>query len=261
MMCAWLLLSAASRDRRHLSSLWEESTSFGGVGRWEVSQQTDSHNRLTLSVHPFKQFIAQTTQRRPAARGGTSPSNVPTTGGWLSFVFWGRSYTPTSMRCFPFFGTGGNSSFRDDRCCAFRNGTDPNENEGFFFFFLVFLWSSLISAASRENYTLLKDALVFLDTCQWFLKKYFPPPPPCTVSTDGPVGFPISTDSQSIFCSACCDFVSHSKRPTKWKQSFWYITTFFGNKKTNKKKQKLVIKLYPQLANSRQRSPTADICI
>lgn len=102
-----------------------------------------------------------------------------------------------------------------------------------FFFFLLFLWSSLISAASRENYTLLKDAVIFLDTCQWFLKKYFPPPPPSTLSTDGPVGFPIFTDSQSIFCSACCDFVSHSKRPTKWKQSFWYITTFFGNKKTN----------------------------
>lgn len=129
-MCAWLLLSAASRDRRHLSSLWEETTSFGGVGKVGGGR---SHNRLTLSVHPFKQFIAQTTQRRPAARGGTSPSNVPTTGGWLSFVFWGRSYTPTSMRCFPFFGTGGNSSFRDDHCCAFRNGTDPNENEGFFF--------------------------------------------------------------------------------------------------------------------------------
>lgn len=50
------------------------------------------------------------------------------------FVFPGRSCTPTSMRCFPFFGTGGNSSFRDDRCCAFRNGTDPNENEVLFFF-------------------------------------------------------------------------------------------------------------------------------
>lgn len=44
-----------------------------------------SYNRLALSVHPFKQFIAQTTQRRPAVRGGTTPSNVPTTGGWLSF--------------------------------------------------------------------------------------------------------------------------------------------------------------------------------
>lgn len=130
MMCAWLLLSAASRGRRHLSSLWEEST-WGGVG--EVGGGW-SHNRLALSVHPFKQFIAQTTQRRPAARGGTSPSNVLTTGGWLSFVFSGRSYTPTSMRCFPFFGAGGNSSFRDDRCCAFRNGTDPNENEVCFFF-------------------------------------------------------------------------------------------------------------------------------
>lgn len=93
------------------------------------------------------------------------------------FVFPGRSCTPTSMRCFPFFGTGGNSSFRDDRCCAFRNGTDPNENE-VLFFFPLFLLSSLISAASRENYTLLKDAVVFLATCQlkWFLKKLFPSP-------------------------------------------------------------------------------------
>lgn len=48
----------------------------------------------------------------------------------------------------------------------------------FCFFFPLFLLSSLISAASRENYTLLKDAVVFLATCQlkWFLKKLFPSP-------------------------------------------------------------------------------------
>lgn len=258
MMCAWLLLSAASRDRRHLSSLWEESTSLGG---WGVGGLT------TDWLSPF--ILSNNLLLRPHKEGLPREGEPVLPMCWLQeddclLCFEGDDYTPTSMRCFPFFGTGGNSSFRDDRCCAFRNRTGPNENE-FFFFFLLSLWSSLISAASRENYTLLKDAVIFLATCQWFLKKYFPPPPPSTLSTDGPVGFPIFTDSQSIFCSACCDFVSHSKRPTKWKQSFWYITTFFGKKKKlikkTTKKQKLVIKLYPQLANSRQRSPTADISI
>lgn len=223
-----------------------------------------SYNRLALSVHPFKQFIAQTTQRRPAVRGGTTPSNVPTTGGWLSFCVSREKLHADLNALLPVFRDRWQFLIQRRPLLCFQERDRPEWKWGFVFFFPLFLLSSLISAASRENYTLLKDAVVFLATCQlkWFLKKLFPSPSAQHLSTDGPVGFPIFTDSQSIFCSACCEFVSHPKRPTKWKQSFWYITTFFGNKKTNKKnkktKQKLVIKLYPQLANSRQRSPTAD---
>lgn len=165
MMCAWLLLSAASRDRRHLSSLWEESTSFGGVG--EVGGGR-SHNRLSPFILTNNLLLRPHKEGLPREGEPVLPMCRLQEDDCL-LCFEGEATRRPQCVTSRFSGPVAiPPSFRDDRCCAFRNGTDPNENEVFFFFFLLFLWSSLISAASRENYTLLKDAVVFLDTYQWF---------------------------------------------------------------------------------------------
>lgn len=166
MMCAWLLLSATTQDRRHLSSLWEKSTSFGGFGK--VGGLTTDW----LSLFILSNNLLLWPQKESLLREGEPVlSVVLTTGGWLSFMFSRRSDMPTSRHCFPFFGTSCTSSFRDNRGCAFRDGTDPNENE--VLVFLLLSLSSLISAASRESYTLLKDVVVFLAYWSTFQLKWF----------------------------------------------------------------------------------------
>lgn len=71
----------------------------------------ESYNR---PVPPFKQRIAQTTQRRPAVRGRASPFNVPM---MIVLCVSERSYMSTSRRCFPFFWTASASSFTKRPLC------------------------------------------------------------------------------------------------------------------------------------------------
>lgn len=159
MMCAWLL-SAATRGRRHLSSLWEESTSWS-LG-WEGGR---CHKRPVQTT-----YCSDHTEKACCAGpggGGGSPFNVPTTGRWLSFVFSGRSNMLTSRPCFPFFGTGGTFSLRELPLC-FQGRERPQWKWGF-----GFLFSSLISTAPRENYTLWRAVVIFL-----LLFSYPPTPHP-----------------------------------------------------------------------------------
>lgn len=131
-----IVVALTRGGRRHLSSLWEESTSW--LLGWEGGK---SHNR---PVHLFQQCIAQAAQRRPAVWRQASPLNSPTTGGRLSFCVFRANLKAT----LPVFGTGGTSSFREPPLCF--QGRDWPEWKWDF----GFLFSSLISAAPRENYTL-----------------------------------------------------------------------------------------------------------
>lgn len=172
MMCAWLLLSAASRGRRHLSSLWEESTWGGGLGRWEVGGLT------TDWLSPF--ILSNNLLLRPHKEGLPREGEPVLPMCWLQeddclLCFQGEA--TRRPQCVASRFSGPVAIPPSETTAAVLSGTGQTRMKmRFVFFFPLFLLSSLISAASRENYTLLKDAVIFLATCQlkWFLKKLFP---------------------------------------------------------------------------------------
>lgn len=155
-MCAWLL-SAATRGRRHLSSLWEESTSWS-LG-WEGGR---CHKRLVQTT-----YCSDHTEK--AWAGGQSIQRADYRKMIVFCVFREKQHANLKATL-PVFRDRWHLLIERTAAVLSGKGNTTMEKLGF-----GFLFPSLISTAPRENYTLWRAVVIFL-----LLFSYHPPTPPAS---------------------------------------------------------------------------------